>query len=69
VNSIYYSAEFIACGEPGVLIRLAFVRALGLVDAGGAAGAAGRPLTASMGQSKTHEQYDQKYDWSDEFFH
>jgi hypothetical protein len=52
-----------------VRILFAIARAFGLVDTGGAAGAARRFLTASMGQSKTHEQHDQKYDWSDEFFH
>ena len=56
-------------GEAGRLIWLALVCALGLVDAGGAAGAAGSLLIASMGQSKTHEQHDQKYDWGDEIFH
>jgi len=48
---------------------LARVCALGLVGAGGAAGTARRSLTAPMGQSKTHEQNNQKYDWSDEVFH
>jgi len=47
----------------------AFVRALGLVDTGGAASAARRFLIASMGQSKTHEQHDQKHDWNNKFFH
>jgi len=54
-----------APGESG----LAVVRALGLVDAGGAAGTSGRALTAPVGQPETDEKHDQKYYGYDEVLH